>query len=150
MNFSIVIDTREQRPYSFPCEIVNRALAAGDYSVAGLEERVAVERKSLHDFVNTVIHDYGRFSRELLLLSTYDRACVVVEADLRDILGGRYRSGAHPNAVLGALLSIVVDFGIPVFFCSDRQAACRFVEEFLHRYHRKVSRRCEQDQTTHP
>ena len=75
----------------------------------------------------------------------------MVEADLRDILGGRYRSGAHPNAVLGTLLSIVVDFGIPVFFCSD-QAGClpSFVEGFLHRYHRKVSRRCEQDQTTNP
>jgi len=51
----------------------------------------------------------------------------------------KIRSGAHPNAVLGTLLSIPPwrDFGIPVFLCSDRQAACRFVEGFLHRYHRK-------------
>ena len=109
-----------------------------------------MERKTLEDFVSTVIRSRKRFTSELRRLCEYDAACVVVEADLRDILGGRYRSGAHPNAVLGALLSIVVDFGIPVFFCSDRQAACRFVEEFLHRYHRKVSRRCEQDQTTNP
>jgi len=34
------------------------------------------------------------------------------------------------------LLSIVVDFDIPVFFCSDRQVACRFVEGYLLRFHR--------------
>jgi len=139
---TVVVDTREQEPYTFESgctEVVRRALPAGDYSVEGHEDSVAVERKTLEDFVSTVIRSRKRFTKELRRLSEYDAACVVVEADLRDILGGRYRSGAHPNAVLGALLSIVVDFGIPVFFCSDRQATCRFVEEFLHRYHRKVS-----------
>ena len=96
---------------------------------------MAVERKTLEEFVSTGIRSRKRFTRELRRLSEYAAACVVMEADLRDILGGRYRSGAHPNAVLGALLSIVVDFGVPVFFCSDRQAACRFVQGFLHRYH---------------
>jgi len=150
---TIVVDTREQEPYAFdPTRVIatRKALPAGDYSIDGCEDSVAVERKTLEDFVSTVIRSRKRFTRELRRLSEYDAACVVVEADLRDILGGRYRSGAHPNAVLGTLLSIVVDFGIPVFFCSDRQAACRFVEGFLHRYHRKVSRRCEQDQTTNP
>ena len=28
-------------------------------------------------------------------------------------------------------LGIAVDFGIPVFFCSNRQIACRFVEGYL-------------------
>ncbi len=150
---TVVVDTREQEPYVFDSgctEVVRRALKAGDYSLQEYENSVAVERKTLEDFVSTVIRSRKRFTKELRRLSQYDTACVVVEADLRDILGGRYRSGAHPNAVLGTLLSIVVDFGIPVFFCSDRQAACRFVEGFIHRYHRKVSRRCEQDQTTNP
>jgi len=31
-----------------------------------------------------------------------------------------------------------VDHGVPVFFCGDRQLACRFVEGLLSRYHRKV------------
>lgn len=31
-----------------------------------------------------------------------DAASVVMKADLRDILRGRYRSGTHPNAVLGS------------------------------------------------
>jgi hypothetical protein len=40
--------------------------------------------------------------------------------------------------VFGATLSIIVDHGVPVFFCGDRQLASRFVEELLCRYHRRV------------
>src|SRR5512138_3703094 len=113
----IVVDTREQEPYGFQCgglHVVRRALPAGDYSLAGYEQSVAVERKTLDDFVSTVIRHRSRFSKELRILSKYDAACVVVEANLRDILIGGYRSGAHPNAVLGTLFSIVVDFRVPV------------------------------------
>lgn len=145
---TVVVDTREQEPYAFDagCEVVRRALPAGDYSIEGFEGSVAVERKTLEDFVSTVIRQRKRFYRELQRLEGYEAACVVVESDLRDVLTGHYRSGAHPNAVLGTVISIVVDFQIPVFFCSDRQVACRFVEEFLLRFHRKVSRRCEEKQ----
>jgi DNA excision repair protein ERCC-4 len=140
---AIVVDTREQEPYAFDPERViatRKALPAGDYSIEGHEDSVAVERKTLEDFVSTVIRSRKRFKKELQRLSGYEFACIVVEADLDDILGGRYRSGAHPNAILGSVLSIVVDFGIPIFFCSDRQAACRFVEGYLLRLHRKKGR----------
>ena len=40
----IIVDTREQSGYSFSVPTVRRKLEAGDYSVKGLEERVAVER----------------------------------------------------------------------------------------------------------
>jgi len=131
---TVIIDTREQEPYGFdPRQVVavRRALPAGDYSVAGLEQMVAVERKTLDDFVGTVIRARGRFYRELRCLERYPRACVVVEADMSDVIGGRYRGDAHPLAVLGSALAITVDFGVPVFFCSNRQIACRFVEGYL-------------------
>ena len=150
---TVVVDTREQEPYVFDPQCVavtRRALPAGDYSIEGREDSVAVERKTLEDFVSTVIRSRKRFTRELQRLAGYEAACIVVEADLSDILGGRYRSGAHPNAVLGTILSIVVDFDIPVFFCSDRQAACRFVEGFLLRFHRKELRRWEEEQKATP
>ena len=131
---TIIIDTREQEQYGFNPQLVTpvrRALPAGDYSVAGLEQTVAVERKTLDDFVGTVIRARGRFYRELRRLGTYARACVVVEADLADVLAGRYRGDAHPHAILGSAVAITVDFGIPVYFCSNRQIACRFVEGYL-------------------
>ncbi len=137
----IVVDTREQEPYAFdPARVatVRRALPAGDYSLDGYEASVAAERKSLEDYVASVVSARTRFARELRALAEYDLACVVVEATLDDVLAHRYRSGAHPSAVLGATLSIIVDHGVPVFFCGDRQLACRFVEGLLCRYHRKA------------
>ncbi len=139
---TVVVDTREQEPYTFDSEGVTatrRALPAGDYSLDGWEHQVAVERKTLEDLVSTVIRSRKRFRRELKRLADFKAACIVVEANLADILAERYRSGAHPNAVLGAVLSIVVDFRTPVFFCSDRQGARAFVEGYLRRTHRIAS-----------
>ena len=138
----IVIDTREQEPYSFDewdvtCQ--RKALPAGDYSLVGYEDTVAVERKSLEDFVSTLIQGRKRFRKELKRLAQYDAACVVVEADMKHIILGKYRSHAHPRSILGSLVSIHVDYGIPVICCSDRQIACHFVAMFLLRHHKKVS-----------
>ena len=138
----IAIDTREQEPYGFdPSRVttVRKALPAGDYSLAGKESAVAVERKTLEDFVATAIHARERFARELRRLAAYDFACVVVEASMEDVLSHRYRSGADPRSVFGAMLSIVVDHRVPVFFCGDRQVACRFVEGVLLLYHRRTA-----------
>ena len=136
----IVSDTREQEPYGFDARrvrVIRRALPAGDYSIEGMETSVAVERKSLSDFVSTVIHNRPRFYRELSRFSGYLAAAVVVEGNLMDVLGGRYRSAAHPNALLGTIAAITVDFGVPVFFCSNRQAAARFVEAYLIRIYER-------------
>jgi ERCC4-type nuclease len=131
---TVIIDTREQEPYSFDPRLataVRRALPAGDYSVDGLEACVAVERKTLDDFVSTVIHNRARFREELRKLTGYQAACVVVEAGLIDVLQKRYRGDAHPNAVLGNALSLILDYRVPVFFCTTRQASCQFVQAYL-------------------
>jgi DNA excision repair protein ERCC-4 len=141
---TIVIDTREGEPYSFDPRLagaVRRALAAGDYSLAGLEDQVAVERKTLDDFVSTVIHRRRRFREELRKLSRYRAACVVVEAE----------SAGHPWAPLSRarrgprpwsarLLSILLDYGVPVAFCGNRQAACHFTQAFLLAAHKRWGR----------
>lgn len=144
---TFVVDTREQEFYSFSPEriaVERRALPAGDYSLAGYERRVAIERKTLEDFVHTVIRERDRFRRELQALRNYEFSCVVVEASLEDILAGAFRSGAHPSSILGAALSIIVDYGVPVYFCSNRQCARRFVEELLLRFHKKAQDVCNQ------
>jgi len=138
----VVIDTREQQPYVFDAArvvSVRRALPVADYSLEGYESSVAVERKSLEDFIGTVIRARGRFEVELGALREFERRCVVVEASLEDIEAHRYAADVHPNALLGAAVAIAVDFDIPVYFCSNRQLACHFTERFLCRYHERVS-----------
>lgn len=134
MDFQIVVDTREQQEYSFACKTIRRKLEAGDYSVAGYEHRVAVERKSLPDFVHTVIHDFKRFAVELEKLSAMDAACVVVEADLDDVLRGQHANtlrGASPQSLLAVSTYIALRWKVPVYWCGSRQAACRFTDTYL-------------------
>jgi hypothetical protein len=55
----------------------------------------------------------------------------VVEGSWADVFARRYRGHAHPETVFGSAMAITVDFSVPVFFCSNRQIACRFVEGYL-------------------
>ena len=138
----IIIDTREQEPYEFDSETVEvkrQALDAGDYSLKGFETEVSIERKSLADYVQSVIKQRDQFMKEVKKLSEIQHRCIVVEGDLSDIMGKRYRSGVHPNSVLGATLSLIVDYNIPVCFCSDRQLARTFTEMYLKRVYKKLT-----------
>jgi len=130
-SFRIVIDTREQEPYGFECACVRKKMPAGDYSVEGYESIVAVERKSIHDLVQTVIHDKNRFNRELAILRDYQAACIVTECSLDTFLRGKRINHVDPLAVLGAVLYIEHDYGIPVHWCGSRPAARLFTEQFL-------------------
>ena len=141
---SFVIDSREQLPFCFDSddiEIIHKALPTGDYSLSGYENLVAVERKNLEDFIHSAIHTRGRFFSEIRRLSTMPFKCIVIEGSLADVLGHRYRSGADPASIFGTTLSIIVDYGVPVFFCCDRQIALAFTEKYLRRVHRKLT--CE-------
>ena len=135
----IVIDTREQRGYTFASDriggVVHTALPAGDYSLQGYETQIAIERKSLDDYVQTVVHAQERFARELSLLRAYPRAWIVVEATLDDVLQGRYASRAHPQSVLGLTAALMTRYGIPVLFASDRPSAIALVETLLLHWH---------------
>ena len=134
MDFQVIIDTREQAEYGFDCPTIRRKLDAGDYSVAGLESVVAVERKSLPDFVHTVIHDLDRFRAEMVKLASYEAACIVVEADLDRVLRGLESEalrGASPESILGAALWLGLHHDVPVFWCGSRQAARAFTDAYL-------------------
>lgn len=132
---TIAIDTREQLPFEFsPAVAVVRAtLATGDYSLVGMEDQVAFERKSLDDLVNSVIHDRKRFAAELARLAPMKHRAVVVEAAVADVVNRRYRSEAHPNAVLAAANAIFLHYGVPVLFWSDRPHARLLLEDLLTR-----------------
>jgi len=127
---TIIQDTREKHGYDFPgSEIVK--LGAGDYGIKELPNQVAVERKSLEDFVSTVVQDWERFVIELKLLVRHKYACIVVEGSVQDILENKFRSNVSAKVVLAKVFSISSIFRIPVFFCGDRQHARFFTENFL-------------------
>ena len=103
-----------------------------------------MERKSLPDFVHTVIHDFQRFAAELDKLKTMDAACVVVEADLDALLRDQHREtlrGVAPTSLLGMSLYISLRWTVPVYWCGSRQAACAFTDAYLRTFVRTQAER---------
>ena len=80
----ITIDTREQRPWSFPpfIEIEIGTLRTGDYAISG-DSGFAIERKSADDFAGTISTGWHRFVRELNRMDEAQFAAkvIIVESD---------------------------------------------------------------------
>ncbi|MEM4780810.1 MAG: DEAD/DEAH box helicase, partial [Halalkalicoccus sp.] len=87
-------------------------LEVGDYV---LSDRVAVERKSVSDFLDTLVGgDRSIFEQVGDMARYYSRPVVIVEGE------GLYEErNVHPNAIRGALASLAVDFGASVLRTED-------------------------------
>ena len=135
----IIIDTREQHPLAFanlPTTI--GSLDTGDYSVAGLEHLIAVERKSLDDLLACCGRERDRFKRELQRLRAYRFRLLVIEADAAELEAGAWRSTLQPNHVLGSLAAWTAQYGLAVWLAGTHEAAGRFVERYLYQCARAV------------
>jgi DNA excision repair protein ERCC-4 len=126
----LIVDTREQRPYTF-AGALTRTLHTGDYSVEGLEDSVAIERKSVSDLLGCIGGGRERFERELERLGRMPYPTLIVEASLRDVLQGNVRCALHPNAVLGSLCAWSMRYRLPIWFCGDRRTAEIATERLL-------------------
>ena len=90
-----------------------KVLEVGDYVVS---DRVAIERKTASDFIDSLIDPArGLFGQIRDLARTYDRPILILEG--RDL----YTRQVHPNAIRGALASIAVDFGVAIIPTSDEE-----------------------------
>lgn len=131
---TVVVDTREQRQWLFPTDRFvtdRRKLVTGDYSLLGFEDSFCIERKSLGDFVGTLFGDWIRFRKELVRMSGFDIACIVVECNVEDIRQKKYESEVDPLSVLGKAHAIYCDHGVPVFFWGSRVEAELMAIQFV-------------------
>jgi len=130
-DLTAICDTREQKPLDLSPMLVRRAgLDTGDYSIAGLESVVTVERKSLPDLLACVGVERERFNREMLRILAFPHKMLIIEATWPAIRAGGWRSQVTPNAVAGSLLGWM-SRGIPCFFAPDHEAAGAIVRHFL-------------------
>jgi Fanconi anemia group M protein len=101
-------------------------LAVGDYV---LSDRVAVERKSVADFLDTLTGgDRSLFEQVRDAARNYARPVVIVEGE--DLYGSR---NVHPNAIRGALSSLAVDFGASVLRTRDETDTADLLEVIARR-----------------
>jgi DNA excision repair protein ERCC-4 len=127
----LVIDTREQAPLHFSRETVRRGLPTGDYSLEGFESVLTVDRKSLDDLVQSVIHDWRRFSKVLRRMAAMDVAMIAVEAPITSLMEKRYVSDALPQSVRGKINAIFIDFGVPTVFFDNRELMAEWIENLF-------------------
>ena len=93
--------------------------SVGDYTLLGMEEEVAVERKTVPDLVKSIIQERKDFIKKCERLSTFKKKCLVIEGSLSTVKTPYEDSQAHPNAVLGSLLAAQERWNIPVYFLDD-------------------------------
>ena len=136
---TILVDTREQRPFNFEHErydvqIQPGTLTVGDYSLRGLEDKVAVERKSLPDLVQCLGRERERFERELQRGAALDAFAVVIEGSWSDLANGNFRSQLNPHAACQSVLAFMARYRLPFLFAGSRPAAEYSVWGFLRQF----------------
>ena len=123
----IVIDNREQTPLDFKpydCTVERGSLSTGDYSLAGLQDIVAIERKSLPDLVACLMGEQReRFERELARGRGLECFAIIVEAAMQDVRNHAYRSKMKPHAVLQSVLAFQVRYRVPFVWAGSPEGA---------------------------
>jgi DNA excision repair protein ERCC-4 len=146
MPLRIVVDSREQCPFRFEgfnAVVTVGTLEAGDYSLAGFERKVAVERKSLGDLIGCLSGDRARFEKELARLRGFDACAVVVESSQPTLRLGHYRSAMDAGSAWQSCLAFMQRFNVPFIWCNSRQDAEQVTFDFLRHYHRDRVRELE-------
>ena len=140
--FTIIIDSREQRPYMFknikpePPETIVKGLATGDYSIDGLENKICVERKSIADLFSSVGSGRKRFEREMARMSEFDYAALIIESSLSSIFTNPpSRSKMNPKAVFRTLISWSIKYDVHIWPMWDRESAEKVTYLILKKYY---------------
>ena len=125
----IVTDTREQTPLCFTHLRSERAtLATGDYSVRGLEEVFAVERKSMADLVGSLTRERARFMREMHRLRGFQFARLLIVGTEMELMQLVNMGRANLAQVEHSLLAISIRYGVPAVRVDTPERAAVIVQ----------------------
>jgi len=120
----IVVDNRERNSsvvsylMDMGLGIVWKQLDVGDYEVNG----VVVERKTVSDFKSSIIS--RRIIQQLLELRQYRKKVLIVEGIIEEDV---YNSGMHENAFRGFMLSVALEFEVPVIFTHNSKDTAKYL-----------------------
>jgi len=115
----VFVDQREIRSHvarsleKLGMDIELRTLEVGDYVVS---DRVGIERKTVEDFLSTLMDGRDLFGQISDLRRTFDRPLLIIEGE------GLYTARQiHANSIRGVLSGIAIDFGVPIIFSRDEE-----------------------------
>lgn len=128
-NPKVIMDYREKNSLVYSSlielgiEIEVRELKVADYIV----NDVAIERKTVSDFISSMISK--RLTSQLDNLRQYQNRLLLIEGiDEHELYTHEIpKTGIHPNAIRGFLLSIIFEHKTPIIFTKDVQDTARFI-----------------------
>lgn len=134
----IVVDGREPKtggwePF-FKTRTIRGPLDVGDFSLAGAESLIAIERKTAPDLAACLTWERGRFCRELDRSRGLDFFRVIVECDAVDLLRGGYgkhENRANPAALWESMAALSVRYNTAFLFASNAATAATLCESLL-------------------
>jgi len=165
LDFTILVDTAEQKPFTFkgyvadadrddrplicPTKFLSLGPTHGDYSIQGMQGEVHIERKSMSDAHGTFL-SHGerreRWMRTLHFLASIPTAAVVIECGFFELLMGIESRGKRSKRTLQKtlhrqILAWQIDTGVPFIF-HDGPEGRRMAEsttlQLLRRHWRKA------------
>ncbi|OYT41226.1 hypothetical protein B6U80_01840 [Candidatus Pacearchaeota archaeon ex4484_26] len=132
MTMKIIVDKREKNSL-VPHELLNlgakiefQRLPVADYLI----RNVAIERKTANDFINSMINK--RLMRQLQELKQFKKSLLIIEGDPYKT---RFNH-LNQRAIRGMLLSIILDYNIPIVFTSDYDETAEYLISLVKRIKR--------------
>ncbi len=124
----IIVDDRERNvkllnKLEEVFNIKKERLDVGDFVIS---DRIVIERKTLEDFLASLL-DKRIFEQIEKLKASYEKPLIIVEGstDLEDLFNLR---DIHPNAIRGLLLTIMIDYNIPIIFVKNEEEFVNLLE----------------------
>lgn len=90
--YTVIKDTREQNGYYFPTNIfcdgvIDKKLDTGDYSIAGLEDKLCIERKGcIEELAINLGQKKYPFMAEIERMTKFPHKFIILEFSLDDLL----------------------------------------------------------------
>lgn len=124
----VVVDSREQLPYKLAKIVkVVKKLDFGDYSIAGFENQISIERKSQDDFYGSIVNTKknnnarDRFTQMLIRMQVAEFKGLLIDCEEAELLTPELSySDVNANSVYGTLISLEVKFGLHVYYGTKR------------------------------
>jgi len=126
---NIIIDYREKNCLVYSelkrlgLQVELKELKVADYLV----KNVAIERKTVSDFINSMVN--RRLLKQLEELQQYPNRLLIIEGiDEQDLyVDSNETIGMHPNSVRGFLLSILLKYKVPIIFTKNSEDTAKFI-----------------------
>lgn len=145
--FTIIVDTREQKPWLFDNHAkANSKLDTGDYSIQGYENLIAIERKrNVAEFANNITE--SRFVDVVDRLSKIPHSFILFEFNIDQVMN--YPIGSDipkrlwnkirisPAFILKHIVDLQVEHNIKILFCGNSANAEKIALSILRKVYKE-------------